>query len=56
MKKSIIAFSFLAVIICSGLTALAVPPSGGVECPDKCKGDDLVCCSTPGGSGYFGHL
>lgn len=56
MKKPIIAFSLLMAIVCACLTTFAAVAPPSAECPDKCKTAEPVCCTTPGGSTYFGTL
>jgi hypothetical protein len=43
----------LAFLFALSTSQAAVKPA---ECPERCVSDEILCCKTPGGSLYFGHI
>ena len=54
MKKQ---FLFL-LLLAGGLASMSAKtePISGDECPDRCHTTSVVCCTTSGGSTYYGNI
>ncbi len=56
MKKQLLVLALFATGL-AGITAQeSLTVEGGAECPEGCVSDMFACCSTPGGSTYYGRL
>jgi len=54
MKKQ---FLFL-LLLAGGLASMSAKtePISGDECPDRCQSNITICCTTSGGSTYYGFI
>lgn len=50
----------MLAFIATGLATMTaqekLQEEGGAECPEQCVSDWVICCTTPGGSTYYGRL